>query len=49
MDYRLEVIGIPVSDVDASKAFYSGVVGFAATDSAWFAVLYRHRRGHAAG
>jgi len=23
MDYRLEVIGIPVSDVDASKAFYS--------------------------
>ena len=29
MDYRLEVIGIPVSDVDASKAFYSDVVGFA--------------------
>ena len=26
MDYRLEVIGIPVSDVDASKAFYSNVV-----------------------
>ena len=29
MDYRLEVIGIPVSDVDASKSFYSDVVGFA--------------------
>jgi catechol 2,3-dioxygenase-like lactoylglutathione lyase family enzyme len=29
MDYRLEVIGIPVSDVDVSKAFYSDVVGFA--------------------
>jgi catechol 2,3-dioxygenase-like lactoylglutathione lyase family enzyme len=29
MDYRLEVIGIPVSDVDASKTFYSDVVGFA--------------------
>jgi len=28
MDYRLEVIGIPVSDVDASKTFYSDVVGF---------------------
>jgi catechol 2,3-dioxygenase-like lactoylglutathione lyase family enzyme len=28
MDYRLEVIGIPVSDVDAAKAFYSEVVGF---------------------
>jgi catechol 2,3-dioxygenase-like lactoylglutathione lyase family enzyme len=29
MDYRLEVIGLPVSDVDASKTFYSDVVGFA--------------------
>jgi predicted enzyme related to lactoylglutathione lyase len=28
MDYRLEVIGIPVSDVDSAKAFYSDVVGF---------------------
>jgi predicted enzyme related to lactoylglutathione lyase len=28
MDYRLEVIGIPVSDVDAAKTFYSNVVGF---------------------
>ena len=28
MDYRLEVIGIPVSDVDVAKAFYSDVVGF---------------------
>jgi catechol 2,3-dioxygenase-like lactoylglutathione lyase family enzyme len=26
MDYRLEVIGIPVSDVDVSKAFYSDVI-----------------------
>jgi catechol 2,3-dioxygenase-like lactoylglutathione lyase family enzyme len=26
MDSRLEVIGIPVSDVDVSKAFYSDVI-----------------------
>ena len=28
MDYRLEVIGVPVSDVDAAKAFYVDGVGF---------------------
>ena len=28
MDMRLEVIGIPVSDVDAAKAFYADQVGF---------------------
>ena len=28
MDYRLEVIAIPVSDVDAAKHFYGEVVGF---------------------
>lgn len=28
MDYRLEVVGIPVSDVDAALAFYTEVVGF---------------------
>ena len=28
MDMKLEVIGIPVSDVDASKAFYVDQVGF---------------------
>ena len=28
MDYRLEVIGIPVRDVDAAKRFYGDVVGF---------------------
>ena len=28
MDYRLEVIGIPVSDVDAAIAFYTEQVGF---------------------
>ncbi len=28
MDLRLEVIGIPVSDVDAAKAFYTEQVGF---------------------
>ena len=28
MDYRLEVIGVPVSDVDAAKDFYTGRVGF---------------------
>lgn len=28
MDYRLEVIGLPVSDVDAAKSFYVDKVGF---------------------
>lgn len=28
MDYRLEVIGVPVSDVDEAKAFYVDGVGF---------------------
>jgi catechol 2,3-dioxygenase-like lactoylglutathione lyase family enzyme len=28
MDMRLEVIGVPVADVDASKAFYVEQVGF---------------------
>ncbi|HYI22958.1 MAG TPA: VOC family protein [Candidatus Limnocylindrales bacterium] len=28
MDMKLEVIGIPVSDVDASKSFYADKVGF---------------------
>lgn len=28
MDYKLEVVAIPVSDVDAAKAFYSERVGF---------------------
>lgn len=28
MDYRLEVVAIPVSDVDAAKRFYGEVVGF---------------------
>lgn len=28
MDFKLEVIGIPVSDVDAAKAFYVERVGF---------------------
>lgn len=28
MDFRLEVIGIPVSDVDAAKQFYAERVGF---------------------
>jgi predicted enzyme related to lactoylglutathione lyase len=30
IDYRLELIQIPVSDVDAAKAFYADKVGFAA-------------------
>ena len=29
MNYRLEVIGIPVADVDRAKAFYVEQVGFA--------------------
>ena len=28
MDYRLEVIGLPVSDVDSAKAFYADKLGF---------------------
>ena len=28
MDLRIEVVPIPVSDVDAAKAFYTGRVGF---------------------
>lgn len=28
MDFKLAVIGIPVSDVDTAKAFYTGQVGF---------------------
>ena len=28
MDFKLEVIGLPVSDVDAAKAFYADLVGF---------------------
>jgi catechol 2,3-dioxygenase-like lactoylglutathione lyase family enzyme len=28
VDYKLEVIGIPVSDVDTAKRFYSDIVGF---------------------
>jgi catechol 2,3-dioxygenase-like lactoylglutathione lyase family enzyme len=28
MDYRLEVIGLPVSDVDAAKDFYTEKLGF---------------------
>ena len=28
MDYRLEVIGVPVSDVDVAKDFYTAKAGF---------------------
>jgi predicted enzyme related to lactoylglutathione lyase len=28
MDYRLELVAVPVSDVDRAKAFYSEQVGF---------------------
>jgi catechol 2,3-dioxygenase-like lactoylglutathione lyase family enzyme len=28
MDYRLEVVGVPVSDVDRAKEFYAGKMGF---------------------
>jgi catechol 2,3-dioxygenase-like lactoylglutathione lyase family enzyme len=28
MDLRLELIGIPVSDVDTAKAFYTDQAGF---------------------
>jgi hypothetical protein len=28
LHYKLEVIGIPVSDVDTAKSFYSDIVGF---------------------
>jgi catechol 2,3-dioxygenase-like lactoylglutathione lyase family enzyme len=29
MDYRLEVVTLPVSDVDQARAFYTGQAGFA--------------------
>jgi catechol 2,3-dioxygenase-like lactoylglutathione lyase family enzyme len=28
MDYRLELVLLPVSDVDRAKAFYAGRLGF---------------------
>ena len=28
MDYKLEVVVVPVSDIDRAKAFYSEVLGF---------------------
>ena len=28
MDYKLEVVVIPVTDIDAAKAFYTGKLGF---------------------
>ena len=28
MDFKLKVMGIPVSDVDTAKRFYSDIVGF---------------------
>jgi len=28
VDFKLEVIGIPVSDVDTAKTFYSDIGGF---------------------
>jgi len=31
MDLRLELIPVPVSDVERAKAFYSGPAGFALT------------------
>ena len=30
MDYKLELVGVPVSDVDRAKAFYVDQVGFVA-------------------
>jgi len=30
MDFKLELVGVPVSDVDRAKAFYVGQVGFVA-------------------
>jgi catechol 2,3-dioxygenase-like lactoylglutathione lyase family enzyme len=35
MDYRLEVVVVPVSDVDRAKAFYSERVGFHVDHDAW--------------
>src|SRR5437868_10356718 len=37
MDFRLEVVVIPVSDVDRTKEFYQGLVSFADPDgNSWF-------------
>jgi len=35
MDFRLEVVQVPVSDVDRAKAFYTGQAGFNVDHDAW--------------
>jgi catechol 2,3-dioxygenase-like lactoylglutathione lyase family enzyme len=35
MDYRLEVVVVPVSDVDRAKAFYSDQMGFNVDHDEW--------------
>jgi catechol 2,3-dioxygenase-like lactoylglutathione lyase family enzyme len=49
MDYRLEVVVVPVSDVDRSKAFYADQVGFVVdvdhTPSEQFRVVQLTPRG----
>jgi catechol 2,3-dioxygenase-like lactoylglutathione lyase family enzyme len=35
VDFRLEVVVVPVSDVDRAKAFYGEQVGFATDHDAW--------------
>jgi catechol 2,3-dioxygenase-like lactoylglutathione lyase family enzyme len=35
MDYRLEVVTVPVSDVDRAKAFYTDRMGFNADHDTW--------------
>ena len=39
MDYRLELVFVPVSDVDRAKAFYVDQVGFNADHDRWSAEL----------
>ena len=36
MDFRLEVVVVPVSDVDRAKAFYTEKAGFVADHDRWF-------------
>ena len=35
MDYRLEVVTVPVSDVDRAKAFYTDRMGFNSDHDTW--------------
>ena len=49
MDFRLEVVVIPVSDVDRAKAFYQGLGWRLDADPDWPAWYARYMADEAAG